>query len=114
VGFVVGTPLQSRIDIREDTGKTRCMPTPRYTFRLPALQRRRLEETAAIYGAPMPDFLRGLIGTIVNGESIESRQFRERLQSKLLAQAAREGQMPLPLPKVGRKRRARGKGAGTR
>ena len=101
-------------DIGSYRGTTTCVRHPAYTFRLPAKQRRRLEETAAIFGAGVPAFLRGLIGTIVEAESIEARQFRERLQAKLLARAVSEAQMPLRLSKVVRKRRGRVREPSTR
>lgn len=88
--------------------------TPTFCFRLPTKQRRRLEETASIYGTEVSQFLRSLIGSILEADSIEARQFRDRLSHKLMTRQLAEAQMALPLAKEPRKRARKGKGAGTR
>jgi hypothetical protein len=77
--------------------------SPRITFRLPAVQRRKVEEIAKLYGEPTATFCRSVIVAICSGDMETIWAFQSRLQKGMTEQLALE----LGEAKKRRKRRRR-------
>lgn len=75
------------------------MPSPTFTFRLPAKDKAAMAEMAKIYGAPSPGaFCAEMIGAMCANDMVRVQQFIERLITKIGEQLNLDFKTTLELP----------------